>query len=139
MAAIENGFPLSASIGIGLVGYGIHDKRWRKLRVISDRCQFVTCPCPDREEAGRIGGALVGKGLAAAVNIVSQDSVYRWRGQVREAREYLLIIKGPRNNYELIERTILDMHSYELPGIAAVPLVDGFEPYLEWIGRGGAG
>ncbi len=79
----------------------------------------MTCPCPDREEAGRIGGALVGKGLAAAVNIV--------------------IIKGPRNNYELIERTILDMHSYELPGIAAVPLVDGFEPYLEWIGRGGSG
>lgn len=99
----------------------------------------MTCPCPDREEAGRIGDALVGKGLAAAVNIVAQDSVYRWRGQVREAREYLLIIKGPRKSYKLIERTILDMHSYELPGIVAVPVVGGFEPYLEWIGLGGAG
>jgi len=86
----------------------------------------------------RIGSALVNEGLAAAVNIITQDSIFRWQGNVSESREYLLIIKCPQDCYRRIERTILDMHSYELPGIAVVPVVDGFGPYLEWIGNGGA-
>ena len=98
-----------------------------------ERCQIVLCPCPDKQEAQLIADALVEQELAAAVNIVAQDSVYRWRGKIARETEYLLIIKSQRKNYESIEQTIITMHSYELPGIAVVPIVSGFPPYLEWI------
>lgn len=119
------------------MGYGIHEQAWRKLGVATGRCQIVLCPCPEREEARRIGSTLIDAGLAAAVNIVAQESLFRWQGKPVEKKEYLLIIKSPRSTYKQIERTILDMHSYKLPGIAAVPLVNGLDPYLEWIAGGG--
>lgn len=69
--------------------------------------------------------------------MVALDSVYRWRGQVHTGAEFLLMIKSRRTLYASIERMILDMHPYELPGIAAVPIVDGFAPYLDWMRSGG--
>lgn len=46
------------------------------------------------------------------------------------------MVKGKQNNYKSIERTILDMHSYSVPGIAVIPVVDGHAPYLEWMAAG---
>ena len=106
--------------------------------VAADHCQIVLCPCPGRREAGRISRALVDAGLAAAVNIVAQDTVFRWQGEMVEKKEYLLIIKSARSSYAQIERIILEMHSYKLPGIAVLPIADGYLPYLEWMGAGGA-
>lgn len=110
----------------------------RESNVAADGIQLVLCPCPDRQEAARIGRVLVDEKLAAAVNIIEQDSIFRWQGQIRETKEYLLLIKSPRRHYEQIERRILEIHSYNLPGIAAVPIADGLGPYLEWIGHGGS-
>ena len=106
--------------------------------MVADDCQIVLCPCPSRREAGRICRALVDAGLAAAVNIVTQDTLFRWRGEVVEKKEFLLIIKSARSSYARIESTILDMHSYKLPGIAVVPILDGYPPYLEWMSTGGS-
>ena len=103
----------------------------------AEQCQIVLCPCPDREEARRIARELVEAGLAAAVNIVAQDSLFRWRGEINESSEYLLIIKSTRSSYERIEQTIMDNHSYQLPGIATVPITGGLAAYLDWIGSGG--
>jgi len=102
-----------------------------------EACQIVLCPCPNLTEARLIASALVEQDLATAVNIIAQHSVYRWHGQINSGDEFLLMIKRQRARYESIERMILDMHSYELPGIAAVPIVDGFAPYLDWLRSGG--
>ena len=104
---------------------------------VSDACQIILCPCPNRQEAQRIAEALVEQGLAAAVNVISQDSIYRWQGRVNQAAEFLLLIKSQPENYDSIEQIILDMHSYELPGIAVVPVVNGYTPYLAWIESSG--
>ena len=104
---------------------------------MSDACQIILCPCPDRQEAQQIAEALVEKELAAAVNVIAQDSVYRWQGQINQTAEYLLLIKSQQENYDSIERIILNMHSYELPGIAVIPVMNGYAPYLAWIRSGG--
>ena len=104
---------------------------------VSDACQIILCPCPNRQEAQRIAEALVGQELASAVNVIAQDSVYRWQGKINQAEEFLLLIKSQQENYDSIERVILDMHSYELPGIAVMPVVNGYAPYLTWIRSSG--
>lgn len=90
--------------------------------------------CGDRDEAGRIARKLVGDRLAACVNIVSGvDSVYRWKDDVEEDREALLVIKTSRQNFEALAAAIRAESSYELPELLAVPVVAGSEEYLSWI------
>lgn len=105
---------------------------------VSGTCQIVLCPCRSKQEARRIGVALVEQGLAAAVNIVGADSIYRWQGRIEQTTEFVLLIKSEDGHYKTIEQTILKMHSYKLPGIAVLPVVDGSAPYLEWMRSGGA-
>ena len=94
----------------------------------------VLCTCGSTEEAGRISTRLVESRLAACVNVVpGLTSVYRWKDAVEESAEWLLVIKSRRNLFERLRAEIVKLHSYEVPEIIALPVVDGAESYLAWI------
>ena len=94
----------------------------------------VLATCGSAEEARKIARALVESRLAACVNILAGiESVYRWKGAVEEASECLLIVKSTRGLFDRLQAAIREVHSYELPEIVALPIVDGLEPYLSWI------
>jgi periplasmic divalent cation tolerance protein len=61
------------------------------------------------------------------------NSVYVWKGEVRDENEAALFIKCRREDYEEIEREILRNHSYELPEIALLPIEGGLPGYLDWL------
>ncbi len=94
---------------------------------------FVTCAT--RREANRLARALVQANLAACVNILANPirSMYRWKGRIETANEILLLIKSTRAHFRELEREIRHRHSYEVPEIIALPIVNGSEPYLRWI------
>jgi periplasmic divalent cation tolerance protein len=93
---------------------------------------LVTCSSP--EEGRRIARALVERRLAACVNMVAGiESVYRWKGAVEEASECLLLVKTTRGRFQALQSAVRELHSYELPEIVAVPIVDGLDAYLSWI------
>ena len=97
---------------------------------------IVLSTCGPAEEAGKIARELVSKRLAACVNILpAVRSIYRWKGVVEEAEETLLVIKSSRELFEEVRAEIEKLHSYEVPEVIAVPIVDGSEAYLEWLGR----
>lgn len=75
------------------------------------------------------------KRLAACVNTVTApvESVYRWKGQVEKAKEYLLLIKTSRARFADVERTIRELHSYEVPEVIALPIMAGSRDYLSWL------
>jgi len=60
-------------------------------------------------------------------------SIYRWRGEVEEAQEWLLIIKTTAAEWEKVRRAIDELHSYELPECICLSIEDGSPGYLEWI------
>lgn len=95
----------------------------------------VLTNCGSAREAGRIAQALVKKRLAACVNTVTApvESVYRWKGQVEKAKEYLLLIKTSRARFADVERTIRELHSYEVPEVIALPIMAGSRDYLSWL------
>jgi len=96
----------------------------------------VLSTCGSVEEAGRIARELVEKRLAACVNIVSGvRSIYRWKGAVEDDGEVLLVIKSSRALFERLRAEIEKLHSYEVPEVIAVPVVDGSERYLAWLDR----
>jgi len=86
------------------------------------------------DEARKSAEALVERRLAACVNIVSQvHSVYRWRGEVEQADEYLLLVKTVREREEQVRATIRELHSYEIPECIAIQIEGGSAEYLKWI------
>lgn len=91
-------------------------------------------------EGDRIARTLVEEGLAACVNRVGPiHSTYVWEGAVEDAEEYLLVVKSRRQQFPAIEARVRALHSYEVPEVIALPVVDGSAPYLEWLAAGSAG
>ena len=85
-------------------------------------------------EGKRLGRCLVEERLAACVNrIGSVHSVYRWQGQVEESDEELLIIKTRRDLFDRVKRRVQELHSYAVPEIIALPILEGNESYLKWL------
>jgi periplasmic divalent cation tolerance protein len=96
----------------------------------------VLTTCASAEEAEKIARALVSKKLAACVNLLpSVRSVYRWKGAVEEAQEIQLVIKSSRGLLDAVRAEIEKLHSYEVAELIALPIVDGSEAYLDWLGR----
>ena len=96
----------------------------------------VFSTCASAEEAERIGRYLVESRLAACVAVsAEQKSIYRWRGAVEVGQEWGLTIKTTRGLFAELRRELCRMHSYEVPELLALPVVDGNADYLEWMER----
>ncbi len=94
----------------------------------------VLVTCGSEEEALKIAKALVEEHLGACVNLVSPvRSIYRWEGEVRDEKEWLLIIKTQKQRLEELERKVKALHSYSVPEIISLPITEGSSAYLNWI------
>src|SRR5690348_1194398 len=98
--------------------------------------RIVLTTAGSREEAQRIARALVERQLAACVSLLGPiDSIYRWKGQVEEAQEWLLLIKTTAAGFAAVRDAIRELHSYELPECIAIDITDGSPDYLRWLGE----
>jgi len=96
------------------------------------RVVFVTCS--GKEEAEKISKTLVKEKLAACVNVVSTvKSFFWWEGKVDEAEEHLLIIKTSVEKMEKLIEKVKELHSYSVPEIISLPILEGNKEYLKWI------
>ena len=86
------------------------------------------------EEAKNISYTLVESKLAACANIVpSITSVYTWQGKICEDQECLLIIKTRKELFPALREKVKSLHSYTVPEIIALPILEGSKSYLDWI------
>lgn len=92
--------------------------------------------CSTAGEAQKVARSLVEMRLAACVNIVSPvQSIYRWQGAVEESSEFLLIIKTRRELLSGVQEELRRLHSYQIPEVLALSVVDGYSDYLDWIDK----
>lgn len=93
---------------------------------------FMTAP--SHAEAETIAENLVSHKLAACVNIVPNlKSFYWWEGKLCKDDELLLIAKIKTDHFDNLEKTVREIHSYDVPEIIMVPVEAGSNAYLEWI------
>ena len=94
----------------------------------------VLTTCDSEELAARLARHLIDQRLAACVNILpGARSIYRWKDKIEESTEVLLLIKSRRELFPALRAEIEKIHTYEVPEILAMPVVDGSEAYLSWI------
>jgi len=95
---------------------------------------IVYVTAPSEEEGARIAKILVEERLAACVNIIKEiRSIYRWEGKIEDDREVLLIIKTRRGLFSNLSKRVKELHSYSVPEIIALPIVEGSKDYIRWL------
>jgi periplasmic divalent cation tolerance protein len=96
----------------------------------------VLSTCASAEEAERLARRVIDDRLAACVNVLSPvRSFYRWKGQIEDSAEWLLIIKSTREKFDALRTALESAHTYEVPEVIAIPIVEGSPNYLSWIER----
>jgi periplasmic divalent cation tolerance protein len=86
------------------------------------------------EEAETIARRLVEERLASCVNVIREiRSFYRWQGKIEDAAEWLLVIKSSRERFDALRTTVEKLHSYDVPEVIALPVVEGARNYLNWM------
>ena len=94
----------------------------------------VLSTCGSSQEALRIARSLVEERLAACVNVTSPvRSVYRWQGRICDEEEFLLVVKTSRVLFDRVRRAIEKLHSYHVPEVVCLPMVDASPNYLNWL------
>lgn len=93
----------------------------------------VLVTASSQAEAETIATTLIQAKLAACVSFMPIRSIYTWKGEVHRDEEWQLLIKTDLNRFTELETTVRSIHSYDVPEIIALPIVQGSPPYLEWI------
>ena len=102
------------------------------MREVRNYVVFITAP--SEEEAAGIGRVLVEERLAACANITGHiRSIYRWQDAIEDEAECLMILKTSQASLDALIARANELHSYDVPEIIALPILQGYPPYLKWI------
>jgi periplasmic divalent cation tolerance protein len=100
----------------------------------SRRAIVVLVTAVSKQQAVRIGRALVKAELAACVNVLPGiRSIFRWEGRISDEREVLLIGKSRVDLFDRLAAEVKRLHSYQVPEVIAFPIAYGAADYLAWI------
>ncbi len=98
----------------------------------SDYC-IVSTTTDSKENSDAIAKILLEKKLIACAQRTTTQSSYRWQGKIIESDEILLQMKTKKSLFAHIKKEIKILHTYEVPEIIMIPLLDANHFYLEWI------
>jgi periplasmic divalent cation tolerance protein len=89
---------------------------------------------PDAETARHISNRLVSERFAACANILpAVESIYRWKENVENANETLVLFKLREDRQSAFQEKLRSLHPYEVPEIIFVPVSSGLPEYLRWV------
>lgn len=97
---------------------------------------LVLTTLPSAEAAAELAKAVVGEKLAACANLLpAVRSIYRWQGRVQDESEVLVLFKTRQEHFERLKARLLELHPYEIPEVLAIPVEQGYQAYLDWLGQ----
>jgi periplasmic divalent cation tolerance protein len=108
-------------------------RRQPRFSVMTDKIVILST-CATAEEAEKLARELVDARLAACVSLIPRmRSYFRWKGAVETADECLLVIKTSRSLFDSVRLVLEKSHTYEVPEMIALQIVEGSENYMNWM------
>jgi periplasmic divalent cation tolerance protein len=94
----------------------------------------VIVTASNKEEAVTIVRSLLKERLIACANIVGPvSSLFWWQERIDEENEFLVFMKSHKSLFKRISKRVTEIHSYDVPEIIALPVIEGSPPYLDWL------
>ncbi len=101
---------------------------------MGERAVLILVTTGGRDDAERLGEALVVEHLAACCSVVpTVHSIYYWEGQLQREHEALLVVKTLESRAEAVQEYVLSHHEYELPEVLQLTIDGGSSRYLDWL------
>jgi periplasmic divalent cation tolerance protein len=95
---------------------------------------IVMVTTSSKQEAEKIAQNLLNERLIACANIVGPvTSIFHWSDKMEKSEEYLILLKSHQDLFRKLEETVRALHSYKVPEILVLPIVDGSKKYLDWL------
>jgi periplasmic divalent cation tolerance protein len=96
--------------------------------------RIVLTTVAQMQDADKLALQLVERRLAACVNIIGPiRSVYRWKQNISNESEYLLLIKTTAEHAPQLQAAFKELHPYELPECVELAVQGSSEDYLAWL------
>ncbi|MCW2254007.1 periplasmic divalent cation tolerance protein [Providencia alcalifaciens] len=95
---------------------------------------IILCTTNNQGNAVKIAQMLLNRHLAACISLLPElNSIYRWKSDITQDKEILLLIKSIHKNKIEVFKAIKEIHPYETPELISLDLehVDG--GYLDWL------
>lgn len=87
-----------------------------------------------KKDAQRIGELLLERRLVACAQISAPiTSIYRWRGKLTTATEFVLSLKTTKPRFDMVKEVLLQEHPYEIPEIIGQEIPQVSEAYGAWV------
>ncbi len=95
---------------------------------------IVVMTAPNKQEAVNIVRALLEERLIACANILDPVcSLFWWKGEIEEEKEVLVLMKSQKAFFKKLSERVTELHSYDVPEILVLPIVEGSSSYLDWM------
>lgn len=85
------------------------------------------------EEARELSSKILSEKLASCIQFTNIESLYWWNDEISNDNEIRIIIKTKDSLFEELKNFIIHNHTYQIPEIIKIPILDGYSQYLEWI------
>ncbi|WP_375318571.1 divalent-cation tolerance protein CutA [Candidatus Tisiphia endosymbiont of Oplodontha viridula] len=97
------------------------------------RCCVILTTTDNQQVVDKLTISLLEANLAACIQVDNIVSYFKWEGKISSVLEYRIVVKAKSDNYNAIEKMIIDMHNYDLPQIIKLDIQDGLPAYLNWV------
>jgi periplasmic divalent cation tolerance protein len=95
---------------------------------------IVLVTTKDKTEAETISRTLLHEKLIACANIIHPIlSCFLWQERINRSEECLVVMKTHKDLFAELSARVKLLHSYEVPEVLALPVVDGSGEYLAWM------
>ncbi len=95
---------------------------------------LVLVTTANQTEAEKISQTLLQEKLIACANIINPvSSHFHWLGKIDTVEECLVLMKSRLDLFSDLSKRVGELHSYEIPEVLALPILDGADSYLDWM------
>ncbi|WP_425360063.1 MULTISPECIES: divalent-cation tolerance protein CutA [unclassified Candidatus Tisiphia] len=97
------------------------------------RCCVILTTTDDQQVVDKLTISLLEANLAACIQVDNIVSYFKWEGKISSVPEFRIVVKAKSDNYNAIEKMIIDIHNYDLPQIIKLDIQDGLPAYLNLV------